>query len=282
MSPEMKPIFTFTNYRDFIREYFVERKKASPSFSHRLFARLAGFSTSNFMHLVMGGKRNLTKESIDKISQAMKLKKRERDYFEHLVLFGQAKTVREKELYLSRLNTMRKGAFYKEIGSDQFEYIANWLHPVVRELVSLTAACGDEKELTNRIAHRVTPAQVRESIELLLRLGLLQRSKAGKLSPSSPLLSTGPGVTANAAARYHIGTMALAAEAIERFRPEERELVGMTLGVSKKTFEQIRERMWEFRQEVLAMADDPAPEQVYQLNIQLFPMTKSNRSAGAF
>jgi uncharacterized protein (TIGR02147 family) len=277
MNQIQKSIFAFTDYRDFIRDYFSARKKSNPAFSHRVFARQAGFKTSNFMHLVMGGKRNLTKDSMTKIAFAMKLKRREWDYFENLVFYCQSETVKDREHYLARLNTIRKGAFFKQLGGDHYEYIANWLNPVVRELAGMSGSNVDEGKLSARIAAHVTPAEVRKSLELLLRLGMLSRTPGGGYKQTDSLLSTGPGITGVAAARYHIGTMALAAEAIERFKPEERELVGLTLGVGKQTFERIRERMWEFRQEILAMADDPSPEQVYQLSIQLFPMTRGNK-----
>jgi uncharacterized protein (TIGR02147 family) len=277
MNTTPKPIFAFNEYRGFIREYFRGKKQSSPAFSHRVFARQAGFKTSNFMHLVMTGKRNLTKDSITKIALAMKLKKREWEYFENLVFYFQAQTVKDREHYLTLLNSIRKGAFFKQLGGDHYEYIANWLNPVVRELAGMTRGKVDEGKLSARIAAHVTPAEVRKSLDLLTRLGMLAGTPDGGFRQSDSLLSTGPGVTGIAAARYHIGTMALAAEAIERFKPEEREMVGMTLGVSRQTFERIRERMWEFRQEVLAMADDSSPEQVYQLSIQLFPMTKGNK-----
>jgi uncharacterized protein (TIGR02147 family) len=277
MDPIQKSIFGYTDYRDFIRDYFREKKQNNPAFSHRSFARQAGFNTSNFMHLVMTGKRNLTKDSITKIAPAMKLKKREWEYFENLVFFCQAETVKDREHYLARLNTIRKGAFFKQLGGDHYEYIANWLNSVVRELAGMTRGKADETRLSARIAAHVTPAEVRKSLDLLVRLGMLSRTPEGGYKQTDSLLSTGPGITGIAAAQYHIGTMALAAQAIERFKPEDRELVGMTLGVSRQTFERIRERMWEFRQEILAMADDPSPEQVYQLSIQLFPMTKGNK-----
>jgi uncharacterized protein (TIGR02147 family) len=277
MNPTQKSIFAYTDYREFISDYFQDRKKGNPAFSHRMFARQAGFKTSNFMYLVMAGKRNLTKDSMTKIALAMKLKKRELDYFENLVFFCQSQTVKDREHYLTLLNTIRKGAFFKQLGGDHYEFIANWLNPVVRELATMTRGKVDEGKLSSRIAAHVTPAEVRKSIDLLLRLGMLSRTPDGGYKQTDSLLSTGPGITGIAAAQYHIGTMALAAEAIERFKPEDRELVGMTLGVSPQTFERIRERMWEFRQEVLAMADDPSPEQVYQLSIQLFPMTKGNK-----
>jgi uncharacterized protein (TIGR02147 family) len=273
MKQPQKSIFAYTDYRSFIRDYFCDKKQSNPAFSHRGFASLAGFKTSNFMHLVITGKRNLTKESITKIALAMKLKKREWEYFENLVFYCQAETVKDREHYLARLTTIRKGAFFKQLGGDHYEYIANWLNPVVRELAGMTQGKFDEGKISARIAPQVTPSEVRKSIDLLVRLGMLSRTPDGGYKQTDSLLSTGPGITGIAAARYHIGTMALAAEAIERFKPEERELVGMTLGVSRQTFERIRERMWEFRQEVLAMADDPSGEQVYQLSIQLFPMT---------
>ena len=270
----MSSVYDYLNYREFLRDWFAEKKATNPSFSHRLFARLAGFKTSNFLHLVMTGKRNLTRDSIAKVTRALKLRRREKEYFEHLVLFSQATAMREKNRHLSELTRLRKAVSYREINRDLHDYIANWVNPVVRELACMVDNPDDPETLAQRIAFHTTPGTVAGALRLLQRLGMLVRNPDGTFRQADPLLSTGPGTAAVAAAQYHQGAIARASEALERFPPSEREIVGLTIGVSRKTFEKVRRRMWELRQEVLSMADDPDAEKVYQLNIQLFPLTR--------
>ena len=80
-----KPVvFDYLDYRAFISELFVFQKKHVPGFSHRYFARKAGFAAPNFLKLVMDGKRNLTPASLAKVARGFGLNKREREYFERL------------------------------------------------------------------------------------------------------------------------------------------------------------------------------------------------------
>ena len=76
---------------------------------------------------------------------------------------------------------------------------------------------------------------------------------------------------------FHTEMLKLAQEALERFRPEEREISSLTLGISHQCYERIKERMRTFKQELITMAvDDTAPsETVCQCNFQLFPLVQS-------
>ena len=52
-------VYEYLDYRQFLRDHFAASKKAKPQYSFRYFSRRAGLSSSNFLKLVMDGKRNL-------------------------------------------------------------------------------------------------------------------------------------------------------------------------------------------------------------------------------
>jgi uncharacterized protein (TIGR02147 family) len=56
----MANIFTFTDYRAFLRRHYEEQKGKDPKYSHRYFSAKAGISSSGFFADVLSGKRNLT------------------------------------------------------------------------------------------------------------------------------------------------------------------------------------------------------------------------------
>jgi uncharacterized protein (TIGR02147 family) len=55
----MVNVFDFIDYREYLKAYFEDRKASDPKFSHRWLAGRLDLSTSNFILLVMQGKRNL-------------------------------------------------------------------------------------------------------------------------------------------------------------------------------------------------------------------------------
>jgi uncharacterized protein (TIGR02147 family) len=273
----MESIFTYSDYRKFLSDYFEEQKKIKTAFSHRFFAQKAGFRTSNFMHLVIKGERNLTKQSLTKITLAMGLKKTEADYFENLVFFNQSQSIKEKNFFFEKITAARKTSFIHKINKDQFEYYSHWYHLVVREVASFNKGDMDEKSISDKIRPRVSLGEIRKSLELLMRLGFLKKNSQGRYIQTAKLLSTGPEAASLALANYHIKTMALAAESIERFKPDKRDISSLTLGITADNFKAIKKRLQEFRKEILAMAEEENPDLVYQFNFQLFPLTRVKR-----
>ncbi len=269
----MESIFSYSDYRKYLADYYQEQKSNNPKFSHRFFALKAGFKTSNFLHLVITGQRNLTLESTAKITAALGLGRVEAEYFEYLVQFAQAADPREKMRYFERINAIRKAKLVKRIDQSQFDYYSNWIHPVLREAACFSPRAVDDKELGRRLLPPVPAAEVRKSLDTLESLGFLVRDGRRGYRQASPLVATDPDVKSLAVANYHIQTMALAAESITRVPAEKRELSTLTLGVRYETFKKIKERLREFQREILAMANEDNPEVVYQLNFHLFPMT---------
>src|SRR6478609_3677893 len=55
-------IFSYLDYRHFLRDLYAQKKASERGFSHRAFSKRAGLSSTNYLHLVMQGKRNLSPE----------------------------------------------------------------------------------------------------------------------------------------------------------------------------------------------------------------------------
>src|SRR5262249_36956787 len=89
-------IFTYADYRAFLRDFYREQKTKGSSFSHRAFSRRAGLRSSNYLHLVMKGERDLSSEMAVRFARGCGLGKTEADYFCELVAYGQARTHDER------------------------------------------------------------------------------------------------------------------------------------------------------------------------------------------
>jgi hypothetical protein len=81
----MKPVGEYTNYRKYLRDFYRRKKKENPSYSFRLFSRLAGFKASNMLKLVMDGQRNLTAASAGLFIKALGLQGHDAADFLNLV-----------------------------------------------------------------------------------------------------------------------------------------------------------------------------------------------------
>ncbi len=274
-------LFEYRDYRLFLRDWYKETKGARRSFSFRSFSKKAGFQTSNFMMLVIQGKRNLTEESLKKFVVGLGLNKQEQDFFRNLVFFNQAKTHHDKNFYYQRLLQSKKLGQLKPIEKEQYEYYSTWYHPVVRELVVSKDFDGTPESIARRLAPPLTVTQVSKSIELLDKLGFIKKNGNGRWEQSQTLLSTGPELTSLVVHNYHKNLLDLSKEVMDQLSLKYRDVSSVTLGVKRERLGIIREKVREFRQEILKLAsEDLEPEEVVLLNMQLFPVTKIKEEKG--
>lgn len=272
-------VFDYNDYRGFLHDWYVKAKETKASYSYRVFAKKAGFQSSNFMMLVMKGQRNLTEESLNKFVVGLNLNKQEQEFFRNLVFFNQAKTHQDKNFYYQRLLQSKKFGQLKPIEKSRYEYYSAWYHPAVRELVASKEFDGTPEWIAKRLNPSITPAQAAKSIALLQELGFIEKSEDGKWRQSTSIVSTGPKLTSVVVHNYHKNLLDLSKEVMDRLSMEHRDVSSLTLGVSKDKLERIRDKIREFRQTILKMAsEDAEPEEVVLLNIQFYPVTQSQES----
>ncbi|MBT3181779.1 MAG: TIGR02147 family protein [Deltaproteobacteria bacterium] len=271
-------VFAFDDYRKFLKAWYESAKKVHSSFSYRAFSKNAGFNSSNFFMLVMQGKRNLTEESIGKMIKGLELNKQEKEFFRNLVLFNQAKRHEDKDVHYQRLLKSKKFRQLKPIEKVQYEYYSNWYHPVVRELVVAKDFDGTSSWIADHISPPITDVQAEKSIELLERLGFIEKDENGKWKQTSTILSTGPVVQSIVVHNYHKSILDLSRLLMDDLGGMgDRDVSSLTLGVTKDQVDEINNRIRAFRKDIMEMVSNvKEPEEVLQLNIQLYPVTKGD------
>jgi uncharacterized protein (TIGR02147 family) len=271
-------LLLYSDYRSYLKEYYDTRKAADPNFSFRYLSLKAGINSSAFFKYVIDGKRNLTKATILKTCLALKLKDREAEYFENLVFFNQGKSIREKNLYFEKLTRLRGDYDVRKVQEAQYAYYGAWHHSAVRELIGCLRFQGDYKSLAERLTPAITPKQAEESLALLARLGMAKKDAQGRWRQSDPVLVTGGQVEAATVIDFQKRMLALALEAFERARPSERLMSSTTFGISEEAFELFKKKIRDLKAELLELARlDPKPTRAYQLNLNLFPLSRESR-----
>jgi uncharacterized protein (TIGR02147 family) len=271
-------IFTYTDYRSFLKDWFEWRKEANHGFSFQALAEQAGFRNKGFLHNVMSGKKNLSGPSALQLAQALGLRDSGAQYFESLVAFNQASTAQERDVLFQRLQTIRttrKGVgAVRETRADQVEYYSVWYHSAVRSLLDMHDFGEDWAALAKAVYPRITPRQARESVELLLRLGLITRAASGRFALSAPTISAGPEILQLGYQRFQLEMNERARRAVESLPKQHRHVSGSTLGISRVSYQRCCEEIDAFRQRLLAIAEnDSGADECYQLTVNLFPMS---------
>jgi len=271
----MPNLFSYTNYRTFLKDAYEEKKAANSQFSYRLFSRLAGFSSPNFLKLVMMGQRNLSAEGVHKVAKALDLKVRETRFFESLVAFGQAQTREDKAEHYGQLLHFKAFKEIKALEAGSYEYLSKWYHAVIREMVLFEGFREDPNWLIRKLKGLVTDKEIKESIALLLSLGLVARDKFLRLKQVDRNLATDTEVTDLSVSNFHDNMIALAAESIDNTPPEYRDISSVTVAIDQETFEEAKRRVQDFRRELnVLLSRCKKPDAVYQVNFQIFNLTE--------
>ena len=269
-------IFEYQNYRTYLKEYYNEQKASKKYFSYRYFSNKAGINASACLYYVIEGKRNLTKKSIDKISQAIGHSKEENEYFENLVFFNQATTISDKTLYYSRIVECRKPLDIIHVSKDRYEFYSKWHHSIVREIVTMFDFKGDFALLGRQLLPPISAGDARESIELLEKLGFIERDDNGLYHQTDALIGAKPQPQqAFIIEKFQTEMLTMAIKAYDRMARTDRMSASTTFSISKATFELFKLKTREFRKELLEIAKlDTKPQRVVQFTFNLFPMSK--------
>ena len=268
-------IYEYDNYRAYLGDLYKLYKETKPHFSYRYFSQKAGFRSPNFLKLVIEGKRNLSPESVEKFAHALKLGKKEAEFFRVLVHLNQARTVGQKKIYAEQLMQFRPFRYIHPLRQDQYRYYADWYNIAIRELTTLPEFSEDPAWIARRLVPPISPQQAQKALDLLLQLGLLERDESGRLVQADAFISTGDEVTSTSVGNYHRKLIQMGAEALDRFPGPDRDISSVTMTLSEKNYREVKMLIQRFRKELLAIADqDESPEGVYQVNFQLFPLAK--------
>ncbi|MDB5051195.1 MAG: hypothetical protein JWO30_4266 [Fibrobacteres bacterium] len=269
-------LFSYLDYRKYLRDVHDALKAKDRKHSFRSFAKEAGYTSPNFLQLVIGGTRNLSPANLPGTIRALGLNKQESEFFANMVAFEQAEGFEEKNFHYQRMLRSRRFTEARPIEKGQFEYLDQWYHPAVREMLVHREFTGDPAWIADRIRPRVTQPQVEKSIQLLKRLGLVKIDEAsGKWIQTEIQISTPPEIASLAVANYHRAVLKLAAESIDGFPSEARDLRSVTLGIPQSRYAEVKRKMEEMWREILALSEAGGPvEEVYQINMQAFPLTR--------
>ncbi len=276
MSADWKPdIFEYLDYRRFLADYYTAAKANNSAFSYRYFSRRAGYSSPNFLKLVIDGMRNISIDSIDRFASALKLNATETRFFANLVAFNQASNAEEKNEAFERVAASRRFKKARRLDRAFFNYLSCWYYPAIREMIGRTDFVEDPEWISQELVPTITMAQAREAIDLLLELGLVVRDEDGALTRGEAAIATEHEVHSLAVANYHRQMLKRAADSIELTGSTYRDLSALTLSIRSETVAELKERIHNFKEIIADLCDrDESPNAVYQLNIQLFPLNR--------
>jgi len=268
----MKPIIEYKDYHSYIKDFYEDRKRFS-YFSWREFAKLAGFSSPTYLRLVSEGKSNLSRVTMNRMISAMGLAGFEADYFKALVNFCNAKDDDAKMPFWKEMRKIALEYKVRVVDKEAVEYFDGWKNSVVRELAPMMPGVTPGK-MAKACCNEISAADVASSLDFLTKAGFLKRDSSGAYRQTEKNVVASQEGMVYAVHALQKKMVALGGESIERFDAKTRSVSSVTLTVNRNAYERIAREIDDFRKRIVAIATDTEDaDQIYQMNLQFFPMT---------
>jgi len=271
---DVKPS-SYLDYRLFFKALYEHRKEVG-EYSYQKFAEDLGFKATTVMHQIVHGYRPLTDKAAVSIVEKLDLEAAEARYLSALVSFCNAKTSVKREEFFQKLQTLKKKTLPDELDKDMLEYFSVWYNAVIWELIGTQGFQPDVNWIAKRIIPNLKPAQVKTSLELLERLKLIVFDpELQTYRQTKDRVSTGHRIKGMALVSYHSSMIDHAKAALTSISGKRRDVSAVTVSVNEETAKKMRAMIHTFQLQLLDEADrDGVGDEIYQINIQLFPFTE--------
>jgi len=274
-------IFKFSDYRAFLKSYYLFEKARNKGFSFRYFAKKASLRSPNYLKLIIDGKRNLTNEMIFKFAKAIGLTGSRFDYFENMVLFNQAKNNEEKEYYSFRLKSKSQPVVTTQLTTEQLQVLGRWYASAICEMSKSPSFKSDADWIAQRLLGAVSTDEIEQTVQMMLECKLLHKEANGQVKPNFEVISK---ENFNSLfARKSVKTMMKKGlDLFEVLPREQRKYYTHTFLLPVDKFEYMQDKIRAFERDMIQESvrlyrqmDPNTSVKVYQYNSQMFPLTKN-------
>lgn len=273
-------VFDYIDHRTYLQDWMATKKAGNPSYSHRVFARRAGYRNPSLLGQVIKGKRNITDKLMPGFLKALGLDKEERGYFRNLVELDRACTHQERTHLVETLASRRRFRSARYLEDEGFRYLSNWYFPAIRELAARDDFRLDAEWVAARLRPKITVAKAREALDILLDIGMLEAIDGGGARQTEKNVVTAHSVASLAVRNYHRGMAQLALNALEHKGGAERHFGAVTALAPPSLIPQLKAEIAAFQERIMNLCDDSAEpgEIAIQLNLQLFPLSATEEN----
>jgi len=268
-------VYSYNDFRKYLGDWQTWKQSLDPDFSKSEVSRRLGLPrTRSYFTDILSG-RKVGSSFVDRFVDLLGLGRDEAKYFRTLVRFNQAETPEDREIAFDALVGMSR-VHRSELDPNSWTYYKHWWNGAIRALVATGDFTNDPGPIAKRLKPSVTPGQVKESVRLLLELGLVQTDSDGFLRQTDRMLSTPEQSRDDLVKQLQIQQMQLVQTSLLSGDDPDRRVFTNTIAISGEGAALILERVETFRRALRAIIQqDPAPQdRVLQVALSLIPLTK--------
>lgn len=271
-------IHRYLDYVTLLNDWYTYKKTGNNSFSYRSFALRAHFKSKSYLSDILNGKRALSRKSIFNIANALQFTDSETEYFSYLVHFKHCKTATEKNIYWAHIKDCQTPNLGQRKSFREFELLEHWYNVVIREIICLVDYQDDYKYLGRLVIPTVTAKQAKESVALLLEMGLVKR-EGNIFEQTSFELLVDPELKRLATHNFQRDVIGQGIASLDQLKDEDRNTQVISFGSNAIVNKKVDALISKFVKDVYQLVqENPEVDEVKQLNLQFFSLSKKNLS----
>ncbi|OGQ36062.1 MAG: hypothetical protein A3F16_01735 [Deltaproteobacteria bacterium RIFCSPHIGHO2_12_FULL_43_9] len=253
-----------------LQEEFNRRRSKNPSYSLRAFANYLKLPPGRLSQ-ILTDKRALTPNLGEKISERL----------------GFDPLTKQKFIQCIKIQKQRKNATkianklsskqdsdddFQAVDMDKFYLIADRYHFALLSLIQTEDFKNDTKWIAKRL--NISVVQVRSAFERLQRLNLIKKEKNQFKLTSQKGITTSHDVSSTALRKSHHQALDQAKISLDQDPVETRDFTSITMAIDPNKLHIAKEMIKNFRRKLCKILESENKKEVYDLNIQLVPVTR--------
>ena len=269
--------FDYDDYRDVLKAVFERRKESSPQFSYKALAEILGIDPAGTFR-VLNKERHLPARCVSRAIDFLGLTGRSAEYFVLMTSYGRERRKVARQEILDKARELRDVP-RRRLEEDELSFLRDWWVVAVRCAVEVLEGRAIPEEIASRITPSVRIEDVRTALDLLVSLGIAKKAQGGTLRIVDQHLTVDGRIGRLAVAEFQRKILELAAESVERFPREIRDISTLTVTVDEDAFGDIREILKDCRRRIQARVGDVArPDRALQVAFSIFPLMPASKA----
>ena len=239
----------YESVRFLIAEYDKAHQQTD-DLTYRGFSKLIGLPSGRFSEY-LNGKRKITVNAARKIATALKLSKEQTEYF---ILacendYESLKAVEIEPRYYADLSNPLYFEFLCLLDLRNFKSDINW----ISEKMSLDVI------------------EVQKIISFLKKSNMVHVTHDNQIIKVQSAFTTKQNIPSKKIQEGHVYRLDKAKKALKKYGPEKRIFRSTTFAINTKKLKQAFDLISEFKVKMCSLLEDSHTDEVYYLNVQLFP-----------
>lgn len=262
-----------TTYVGILNNILIERIRSNPSYSMRSFARDLNIAPSTLSE-ILKKKKGISTKKASEIVKSLKLPDWQANHFLNLVAIKHARSREEKNQAKANLEAVKDKIVVEKIKADAMKALTTTMDLAILECVGLKKFDNTHEWIAKKL--KVSLKEVKECVERLIQVKLLEISENGEWRDLSPFFSSSDGIPSEAVRAFNIDILRTMEKKIIDEPIEDRIMKSVVFSLEDKHMNEARIILDEAISKIvnLSSKSDDKKDHVVCFSSQLFFLAK--------